>query len=288
LQLTTEEVARLSRPERQERVKALIERSLEIVDLSLATHLDGKELVGRVALFSGGDDSTTLVHLMHTRGLVDYAAHANTTVGVEETRQFVRDTCAAWGLPLIEKYPPTSYRDLVLDQGFPGPAQHFKMYQRLKERCLRQVRNDLVKNSRQERVLFIAGRRRDESMRRADVPLHERTGSIIWASPLAEWTKLDLNQYRLMEGNVPRNPASALIHMSGECLCGSFAKAGELDMVAEWFPQAAQEIRAIEAELAGRTDLNPERCKWGWGAYRDQKKSKVGPLCSSCGVPDHG
>lgn len=290
LQLTAVQVASLTRTERELRVLALIERFDEIIDIGIGKHLGTHRLAGKVALFSGGDDSTTLLHAAQKH--IDAAAHANTTIGIEATRQFVRDTSANWGIRLIEKYPQTSYRDLVLDQGFPGPAQHFKMYQRLKERCLRQVRAEFVGNPRQERVVYLAGRRRDESRRRANIPLFERQGSTIWISPLAEWTKLDLNTYRLMHGSdVPRNPVSALLHMSGECLCGSFAKQNELEMIAQWYPEVIAEIMELEAAIADRDDIPESRKKWGWGAWRhldpalmDLQRAKLGPLCSSCAV----
>jgi 3'-phosphoadenosine 5'-phosphosulfate sulfotransferase (PAPS reductase)/FAD synthetase len=289
LQLTAREVAAYTGSQRERRVLELMERSREITELGERAHVDGHRITGRVALYSGGDDSTALVHLM--RPLLDAAAHANTTIGIEETRVFVRETSAAWNLPLVEKYPPASYRELVLEQGFPGPAQHFKMYQRLKERCLRQVRAEFVTSPRRERVVFFAGRRRDESQRRADVPMHERQGSTIWISPLIEWTKLDLNTYRLMMGDVPRNPVSAVLHMSGECLCGSFAKQYELAQIAEWFPLSATEITELEAEIADREDIPLERRKWGWGAWRNvapellnEYRAKLGPMCSACAV----
>lgn len=296
LQLSNDEVARLTRPQREARVHALIARANEILDEAITTHLGEHELAATVLLYSGGDDSTTLVHMLRHRAT--HAAHANTTIGIEATREHVRDTCAGWGLPLIEKVAPISYRDLVTGNywmtsrktglpvrgkgGFPGPGQHYRMYQRLKERCLDLVRNELVANPRKQRIVYVAGRRRDESLRRSNVPLHERRGSVIWASPLAEWTKLDLNTYRLMFGDVPRNPASAHIHMSGECLCGAFAKAGELDMIADWFPATVAEIRALEAEIADRVDIPASRRKWGFGAYRHLKPSKSGPMCTSC------
>ncbi|GGM78323.1 hypothetical protein GCM10012275_56220 [Longimycelium tulufanense] len=231
-------------------------------------------------LFSGGNDSTVLTHLMRQRAT--HAIHANTGIGIEQTRQFVRDTCRAWGLPLIEKRPPTGsrYRDLVLDQGFPGPAHHFKMYQRLKERGLRQARAELVDNGRRQRVVFLAGRRREESRRRQEIPLHEREGSVIWASPLALWTKVDLNTYRRMF-EVPTNPVADLLHMSGECLCGAFAKPGELDEIRFWFPDVAAEIENLAAE-ARQSGVPPERCRWGWGASRNRRRVRSGPLCQTC------
>lgn len=289
LQLTSAQVATLTRPQREKRVEDLMERFIEIVDLGIAQYLGTHRLAGKVVLFSGGDDSTTLAHL--AKGIVDAAAHANTTIGIEQTRQYVRDTCFDWKLPLIEKLPPVSYRELVLDQGFPGPAQHFKMYQRLKERCLRQVRAEFVFNPRIERVVFFAGRRRDESLRRADVPLFERDGSVIWISPIAEWTKLDMNTYRLMMGDVPRNPVSAMLHMSGECLCGSFAKQDEMEMIAQFYPEVIAEILELEALIADRDDIPASRKKWGWGAFRhldpvfmERQRIKLGPMCSSCAV----
>lgn len=280
--------------ERVARVELLIEESQQIVADAIDQHItgEGKEVAGVVLLFSGGNDSTVLAHLF--RETATHAAHANTTIGIEQTRQFVRDTCASWGLPLLERTPGegNDYRTLVMAHGFPGPGHHFKMYQRLKERALRQVRRELV-TSKSQRVVFVAGRRRSESKRREQIPAHERVGSVVWASPLVEWTAADLNTYRLMmrETNpVPVNEVSDLIHMSGECLCGSFAQKGEREELAYWFPEAVQQFTDLETEIAGRCDIPVHRRKWGWGAYRtgvevmegQLELPEVGPLCSSC------
>ena len=270
-----EAVATLTERDRRLRVRGLVAQAHEIYDLAIDRHLGGRTLVASCLLYSGGNDSTTLAHIFKRRAT--HAIHANTGIGVERTREFVRDTCAAWSLPLIEKHPPVSYRDLVIERGFPGPPMHFKMFTRLKERCLEQARADLVTNPRRERVLFIAGRRRAESRRRKAIPLHERKGSTIWASPIAMWTELDLNTYRALH-HVPRNPVADLIHMSGECLCGAFAKPGELDEIGHWFPDVRAEIESIEADVRAAGHSQP-LCRWGHGQGR---ASKTGPLCSSC------
>lgn len=271
-------IATLTRSDRELRVGRLIEQAHEIYDTAVDEHLQGRELVASAVLFSGGNDSTTLAHLF--KSTATHAIHANTTIGIESTRQFVRDTCEAWGIPLIEKVAPTSYRELVIERGFPGPAMHFKMYQRLKERCLDAARADLgVSNSRTKAAVFIAGRRRQESKRRADVPLSERDGSVIWASPLAFWTNLDLNTYRLMFPAIPRNTASDTLHMSGECLCGAFAHPGELDEIGYWFPDMRTEIESLQDEV--RAAGHPEPfCTWGHG--QGGAPSRSGTLCSSC------
>jgi 3'-phosphoadenosine 5'-phosphosulfate sulfotransferase (PAPS reductase)/FAD synthetase len=282
--LTPEQVAELTKPQREKRVEALVEESHKILDEGIDHFItkDGKRIGATVGLFSGGNDSTTLCHVMLPR--ITHLAHANTTIGVEETRQFVRDTAATWGIPLLEYSSANEsdhYRSLVLDQGFPGPGHHFKMYQRLKERALRRVKKDLLTEPSM-RIVFLAGRRRTESARRAEVPALEREGRVVWVSPMVNWTKLDLNTYRLMAGDIPVNRVTELIHMSGECLCGSFAHAGELDEIAEWFPSVAEEIRSLEREIAERDDIPEPRKTWGWGTNYDGPVNRSGPLCSSC------
>jgi 3'-phosphoadenosine 5'-phosphosulfate sulfotransferase (PAPS reductase)/FAD synthetase len=279
-------LATLSGRERERRVTLLLEESNLILDYAIENLVDkdSKHLSGIVGLFSGGNDSTTLCHSMLDR--ITHLAHANTTIGIERTRQFVRDTALEWDRPLLEFKPPREtdhYRSLVLDQGFPGPGHHYKMFQRLKERCLMEVRREMVKD-RSQRVVFLAGRRRTESKRRNNIVEMERRGSIVWVSPMVNWTKLDLNTYRLMmAGDVPVNEVSDLIHMSGECLCGSFAHAGELEEIGMWFPEVVAEIRELEDEIANRSDIPDQRKKWGWGAnVKKEKASKVGMLCSSC------
>jgi 3'-phosphoadenosine 5'-phosphosulfate sulfotransferase (PAPS reductase)/FAD synthetase len=117
-------VARLTRSQREQRVTNLVQQAHDIVDMAWDLNKDDRTLVGKFILYSGGNDSTVLAHMMKDRA--DYAVHCNTGIGIEETRQFVRDTCAGWGLELLERHPPMSYRDLVIERGFPGPAMHFK------------------------------------------------------------------------------------------------------------------------------------------------------------------
>lgn len=257
---------------------------------------EGKRLVARCILFSGGNDSSTLLHLVRHRA--DYAVHVNTTIGVEETHQYVRDTAAAMGLPLIEAFPPHTYRDLVTGRarqvtdpskpiwsgGFPGPPAHGIMFTWLKERALRTVRRDLVKHPRQERVLFIAGTRLDESKRRfRNVTERDVEGSTVWVSPIAHWSTRALNDYRLRFA-VPRNEVSDLIHMSGECLCGAFAHKGELEELRVWFPNTAATIDRLQEEVR---EALPTARGQTWGAEVPPPNLPApGRLCGSCGGED--
>jgi 3'-phosphoadenosine 5'-phosphosulfate sulfotransferase (PAPS reductase)/FAD synthetase len=288
-------------------VEALVGVSHQILKDAVEDQVTNQKrtLSATAVLYSGGNDSTVLAHMF--RSVVTHAVHANTGIGIEQTRQFVRDTCEGWGIPLLEYHPPagSTFRELVLDQGFPGPAHHWKMYQRLKERCLDQARRELVGHSWRERVVFLAGRRRTESVRRTDIPVTDRKGSIVFVSPLVLWTAPDMNTYRLVQGDVPRNEVSDMIHMSGECLCGAFAHKNELDEVGEWFPAVKAEIEALEADVLA-TGKHPEwKCRWGWGADKAAiekarktmtdtevaelfSRSKVGVMCSTCDAKPAG
>lgn len=283
------------------RLDQLITEARASIAEAIAEHITGEanrwgkpfRLAAIAVLYSGGNDSTVLAHLF--RNVAHTAIHVNTGTGIRQTRVFVRETCAAWSLPLMEVQPPagSDFRTLVLERGFPGPGQHFKMYQRLKERALSLAKVMLTERKYSDRVIFLAGRRRDESARRktradaGQLVAVERKKATIWVSPLLNWTALDLNAYRRRFPDCPRNPVADHLHMSGECLCGSFAKPGELDHVGFFYPEKKAEMEALGAEALATGRIPEQRCTWGWGASRTRKgdarkRSKSGEMCSSC------
>lgn len=238
--------------------------------------------VATLGLFSGGKDSTVLLHLF--REYVDAAVHINTLTGIPQTSEFVRATCAEWDLPLIEKVPPEErrYEDIVMEMGFPGPAMHQTFYNLLKERALREVRRQFV-TERGQRIMFLGGTRKSESRRRmGSVREVDRDGSIVWVSPLAWWTNAEMAEYRRRFAT-PVSEVVTNLHMSGECLCGAFAKPGELNEIGFFYPEVAARIRELEARAA---DAGLRRCKWGAGSdtYKPGQVEQFdfGPLCSSC------
>lgn len=279
-------VANLSPRQRRARVHRLLKQAHASLSRAvIATRREHRAVAGIVILFSGGNDSTTLAHIFRDRAT--HVGMANTGIGIEDTRDYVRKTAANWGLPVIEKHPEPGYgyRDLILGRcraktgpnagtilwpgGFPGPAAHGMMYQRLKERAFEQIRNELVGDPRQRRVIFLAGRRAFESNRRKQLAFRspiQRKGSTVWVAPLINWTRWDLNTYRDMYRDVPRNPVSDLIHMSGECLCGAFAHENELDEIGDWFPDMKAHIQQLEREVIASGVAPPNQCRWGWGA----------------------
>jgi 3'-phosphoadenosine 5'-phosphosulfate sulfotransferase (PAPS reductase)/FAD synthetase len=174
--------------------------------------------------------------------------------------------------------------------GFPGPAAHGICYTRLKERGLETIPGTLgISGSRTERVVYIAGRRRAESKRRATIPHRESRGTVEWLAPIAVWHKADLRAYRLLHGDVPVNPVAQKLGMSGECGCGANGAPGERERWFTEFPNDPwlQHILDLEAEIADRPDIAEHRKRWQWGATYDDgaPRTDAGMLCGpDCGT----
>jgi 3'-phosphoadenosine 5'-phosphosulfate sulfotransferase (PAPS reductase)/FAD synthetase len=176
--------------------------------------------------------------------------------------------------------------------GFPGPGAHGRAYNRLKERqIMALLRESKQGHPRNARVLFLSGIRRAESRRRAKrEPINraERT-SAVFANPLIDWTGEDMRSYRSEHG-IPESPAAALLHRSGECNCGAFAKAGEeRAMLSALYPEFFAGIEALErqAQAAG-----VRWCRWGGYDIHGNRagevsKERPGLLCESCESRQH-
>ncbi|MER5608312.1 phosphoadenosine phosphosulfate reductase family protein [Micromonospora tulbaghiae] len=270
-------------------------------------------------LFSGGGDSSILAHLMRER--TDGLVHIRTGIAIPETWDYVQAVAADWAVTLHAIHPEVTYQDLVLGRvtvksgrgkraagepvwkGFPGPAGHYLMYQRLKESALAAFRNSITGGrGRGGQIVYVGGMRWAESDRRfANAEEYDQWGSVVWCSPLVWWTNSHMAEYRARylcndnhehafgrlcrPGTLPLSPVSEKLHMSGDCLCGAFAKPGELSEIEFWYPDTAAQIHAL-MDLAKAEGI--ERCVWGAGKQPGEKASKVGRLCRNCAPPMEG
>jgi 3'-phosphoadenosine 5'-phosphosulfate sulfotransferase (PAPS reductase)/FAD synthetase len=262
-------------------IKSAFKSQHEIIEHALSFHPVAK-FVG----FSGGDDSLVTTHWMMTNVPGCRVFHANTGIGIERTRQYVRDTCKSMGWPLTEIRAKEDcgqdYREMVLKHGFPGPGFHGRMYQRLKERCVRLLvkRN---KHRRYDKILIATGIRQDESQIRMGYINREVNfvGSQMWVNPLFHWTKSQFHSY-IQSHNLPRNPISQILGMSGECLCGAFAHKGEKAMIRIVDPETADYIDQLER------DVKAAGHDWGWEDHPPRKSPRVRkskqfmPFCIGC------
>ena len=253
--------------------------------------MNGQNLINRAVeehqpiklfgLMSGGHDSLCATHLASRHPLFAGVVHINTGIGVEQTRQFVRDVCKDRGWKLYEYHPPVPYEELVKEYGFPGPTMHTLMYNRLKERGLRQLSRE-HKIERLDRILLATGVRSQESLRRMGTtePIN-REHSRVWVAPIHNWSNQDKNWY-MQTHSLPRNEVVDLLHMSGECLCGAFARPGERAELRMWYPDVVNRIEALERDVAAIPKLTG-KCRWGQSP-KDPNQIEMAflPLCSSC------
>lgn len=252
------------------------------------------------AMLSGGHDSAAVARWAAEHLSVDALLHINTTIGVEETREFVRRLAKDYSLPLIEEARDdygNGYEELVQEFGFPGPGFHGLPYSRLKERVLRRViRRAKDGKPRTAKVALISGVRRQESERRMGLsePV-THVGSQLWVNPFFDYSTPALALYR-REAGVPINDVAALLGKSGECYCGAFAKPGELeDTTALGFPAVERQIRRLERKMKAQ---GHPASRWGERPPRRiaAQQRKAGqlemfnphmPMCVGCGpTPD--
>jgi 3'-phosphoadenosine 5'-phosphosulfate sulfotransferase (PAPS reductase)/FAD synthetase len=231
------------------------QRSAEIIEQALAEKPDAIFL-----MLSGGNDSLGACHF--AAGVLGdrpfHVAHINTGIGIPETRAHVYSVCAQYDWPIKEYravHNGQRYEDIVLEHGFPGPAQHLIMFSRLKERALRQLLRE-----HDGTVMLVSGARKQESakrMRLPDLPVH-RDGRKLWCSPFFYLSNEELSAYREKHA-IPESPVRKFLCMSGECLCGAFARPGELKEIDLFFPATGQRLRELQARV------NAAGFPWGWG-----------------------
>jgi len=248
--------------------------------------------IRRFCLFSGGNDSGVVAH--RCRDGYDTLLFLDTGTALPGVVAHVQETAAWLGKPLeIVRHEGDQFRALVLGLGqdrsrpgwhplgFPGPAQHARAYNVLKQRLIERVLRETKEgHPRSARVAFLTGVRRAESARRRGrVPVN-RKGSAVFVNPLIDWSNAEMRDYRLAHG-LPESDVAALVHRSGECNCGSFAAPGEAAMLRslwpDWFEDRIGNLER-EAEAAGI-----KYCTWGGRPPGDPGDAEpVGPLCASC------
>jgi hypothetical protein len=214
------------------------------------------------ALLSGGDGSTGATHYYMNNVPGCQVAHIDTGIGILRTQHYVRDLCEREGYPLTiiraKEDCGQDYDKIVLKYGFPGPAQHGRMYAQLKERAIRELVRR-VKTERGDKVMLLTGICHDDSTRRSGYGdrLIAFNGAQMWVNALY-WSGATWIHHRINNSGIARNPVAEELGMSGECLCGAFASPGELAIVKRVCPQTGARIERLQeqARFAG------VHCKW--------------------------
>lgn len=231
-------------------------------DQIIKAALDNFDFSGIFVGYSGGFDSLVTTHWMMNNVPGCKVFHANTGIGIEATRKHVRDMCVKWQWPLTEIRAKEDcgqdYDKMVLQHGFPGPAHHYKMFQRLKERPVRKLIRD-NKTKRSDNVLLATGIRHDESVRRSGYKytVLDFSGNLLWVNPFY-WKTRDWFADYIKQNALEENPVSKILGMSGECLCGAFAHKGELSLIKLVCHETWERIVALERAVRAAGH------EWGW------------------------
>ena len=229
--------------------------------------------------FSGGNDSTVMLDVVRRHPALDGALHVDTTIGIQRTREFVREVCDQWGLDLRVVRPPRSYDELVRRQGFYGPKDHRYAYIQLKKEAIREFKRQMLEPRKSTRVMIVTGMRASESTTRMSHGSGDRLEErVVWSNPIRHWTGDDMAEYRQRHPDLPRNPVNDALGKSGECLCGCFSVGPvELPIVRELDPETADQIERLQAELA---ESGSPYCRWGPGG--EGAGVAAGPMCTGC------
>lgn len=252
--------------------------------------------------FSGGHDSVTSTHFISKHHLFKGVLHIDTGIGIPETQQYVIDVCRKFNWPLkIYKASehvngkgqadPQIYEELVKRFGFPGPSMHRVFYNRLKERCIRQFLRENKLSGDRPYIAISTGFRSTESKRRSKyvnqtITQNGLPRSAIFLSPIINWSEEDCNNY-MVKHNLPRNPVKDNLCMSGECLCGAFAKPNELLAIEVHYPEVAERIKRLEASVKKKFPWRWEESPPNWWTEKRKKErleeeGQLSLFCQNC------
>jgi 3'-phosphoadenosine 5'-phosphosulfate sulfotransferase (PAPS reductase)/FAD synthetase len=174
-------------------------------------------------------------------GRLEAVVAFDTGLSTPEWKQHVQETCEKRKWRLLFYKTDYAYEQFVLKYGFPGPARHDWIMRYLKGRCVRQFRKAHPDG------ILASGVRSDESQKRAGStkPFGQWEGAPILA-PIHDWSTAETWNYFIGEG-FERSPAYSTLQISGDCLCGAYAREDEKAALEFHYPQIGSYFRDLGA-----------------------------------------
>ncbi len=230
-------------------------------------------------LLSGGKDSLSMAQTLDEEGKLEGCAALETGLSTPDWKEFVIKVCEDRGWPLEFYATNSSYDDLVVKYGFPGPSKHSMFMNYLKGRGVAKFKK-YHPNS-----ILASGVRADESDKRKinTKPVGMWEGVPILA-PIYHWTT-DETWAFFRDRGFERAPAYSTLQISGDCLCGAYAREDEMDAIRFHYPQIGERLDSLGESIK---ECQPKRCEWGWGWKKPIKRKTPAEqfICSECGPRD--
>lgn len=228
---------------------------------------DLKNIHGRskfYALTSGGKDSMNVAHRLAVRGELEACVHIKTNIGISKTTEFIQEECdkQGWKLYIIEPQPKFLYTAFVLQYGFPVKNFHNMIMGYLKYQTMRNFALD--SRFKKDHCLISGVRKFESEQRFGNYPEPIQTDGQMWFGCPLFYMKDDEVYRYVLENGLRITPVHDLLGFSGECMCGSFAVAGQKQMIRDIDPKLADFIEWLEDGVARFGTSQAKRYgKWG-------------------------
>lgn len=239
-----------------------------------------------VGLFSGGKDSLATCHYLWKLGVLNEVLYCNTGINVKENFEYVLKTCNqyGWKLNIVVPKKGETFEDFVRKFDFPhtGNGKHGYIHSAIMGYLKWHPMRKWASEHRSENFAFVSGRRKKESNKRARMSSNkaiERTENMTFISPLYYWSNSKVWHY-VKQNSLEKCPVYDTLHISGDCLCGSYAESGEAELLAIFHKDTAMQIAELEHKYGG---------KWGnassmRGALKQEQLPKwiEDAVCAEC------
>lgn len=224
-------------------------------------------------LFSGGKDSTCTAYYLANQNKLIGCLFLDTGIGTPDIIPFVKDICETRGWKIEIIRTPRSYETMVQKYGFPKPYSHQMYMIGLKLHALQVFRKQFGK------VDLASGVRKGESKRRfKNVKGVSIINGMKCYAPIADWTDGQVWEY-IHKNNLQISPAYEKLHISGDCLCGAFARREEIQLLRMFYPEVYERIDRLEQLVKGRKNS----ATWGnHGGVTENRGQTM--LCAECEI----